>query len=87
MFIFLIIFRFSNYHREEDNFGPKGSNWRGRGTTWNKGTQQYQQSHRYSFVVNVIAVSSTDSEFIFEQCRLPPEGNPINHSYQHQFFS
>ncbi|XP_025417143.1 E3 ubiquitin-protein ligase RBBP6 isoform X2 [Sipha flava] len=38
--------RFSNYHREDDNFGPKGGNWRGRGT-WNKGTQPYHQSHRY----------------------------------------
>lgn len=82
-----LCFRFTNYHREEENYGPKGgSNWRGRGT-WNKGTQPpYQQSHRYSFVVNVFAVSSTDSEFIFEHCRLPSEGNPISHCYQNSFF-
>jgi len=81
-----IYFRFNNYHREDDNFGSKGGNWRGRGA-WSKGTsQQYQQSHRYSFVVNVFAVSSTDSEFIFEHCRLPQEGNPINHYCQHEFF-
>lgn len=71
------MFRFNNYHREEEHYGPKGGNWRGRGA-WNKGNQPYQQSHRYSFVVNVFAVSSTDSEFIFEHCRLQPEGNPIS---------
>ncbi|XP_026808860.1 E3 ubiquitin-protein ligase RBBP6 [Rhopalosiphum maidis] len=39
--------RFNNYHREDDNFGSKGGNWRGRGA-WSKGTsQQYQQSHRF----------------------------------------
>lgn len=81
--IIILSFRFNNYHREDDNYAHnKGGSWRGRGT-WNKGPQPYQQSHRYSFVVNVFAVSSTDSEFIFEQCRLQPEGNPISH-YYHQ---
>ncbi|XP_050053451.1 E3 ubiquitin-protein ligase RBBP6 isoform X2 [Aphis gossypii] len=39
--------RFNNYHREDDNLGPNGGNWRGRGA-WSKGTSQsYQQSHRF----------------------------------------